>query len=108
MDFLPLAVLILFVLLGGGIAVFADELGRRIGKRRLTFHRRIRPKIAARILTFVSGTMITLITIGLISAASSDVRAWLREGPRAFKERDTLLAPNAVYRHEREGLKTHN
>jgi uncharacterized protein (DUF3084 family) len=108
MDFLPIAVLILFVLLGGGIAVFADELGRRIGKRRLSLHRRIRPKTTARILTFLSGMTITLITTALITIASSDVRAWLREGHRAIEERDRLHREVDNLRKEQEGLKGDN
>src|SRR5579862_4452496 len=88
MDVISGLFLIVFVVLGGVIAVIADELGRRIGKRRLVLHRRIRPRTTARILTFVSGVMITVLTIVLIWVASSDVRTWLREGGMAIRERD--------------------
>jgi uncharacterized protein (DUF3084 family) len=108
MDFLPIAVLILFVLLGGGIAVFADELGRRIGKKRLTLGRRFRPKTTARIITFISGAMITLITTALITAVSSDVRVWLREGHRAVEERDRLNKEVGGLRKEQDDLKNAN
>jgi hypothetical protein len=86
MDFLPIAVLILFVLLGGGIAVFADELGRRIGKKRLSLGRRFRPKTTARIITFISGCMITFVTMLLIGLSSSDMRTLLLRGRRAIEE----------------------
>lgn len=108
MDFLPIAVLILFVLMGGGIAVFADELGRRIGKRKLTFHRRIRPKNAARILTFISGALITLITIVLISVVSSDVRIWIRDGRHAITQRDALLKEVAGLQSQRTNIEHEN
>jgi uncharacterized protein (DUF3084 family) len=108
MDFLPIAVLILFVLLGGGIAVFADELGRRIGKKRLSLGRRFRPKTTARIITFISGCSITLLTIILISVVSSDVRVWLREGHRAIEQRDQLNRDLGALRSEQNNLKNAN
>lgn len=104
MDFLPILVSIVFVLVGGVIAVIADELGRKIGKRRLVLHRRIRPKYTARIVNFFTGMLITLLTIGLISIASSDVRAWLREGHRAIEERDALTQGNEQLRQQQRVL----
>jgi uncharacterized protein (DUF3084 family) len=35
MDFLPILVLLLFVVLGGIIAIVADNVGRKLGKKRL-------------------------------------------------------------------------
>lgn len=102
MDFLPIAVLIVFVLLGGIIAVIADELGRRIGKRRLTLHRRIRPKRTAQILTFFSGMMITLITMLLIGLSSSDMRTLLLRGRKAIED---LRAQNETYRKGNDDLR---
>jgi len=90
MEFTSALFLIVFVVLGGVIAVVADELGRRIGKRRLVLHRRIRPRTTARIITFLAGMTITILTIVLIWVASSDVRVWLREGGKAVKQRDQL------------------
>src|ERR1051326_3790653 len=86
MDYLEITVLAVFVLVGGFIAVIADELGRRIGKRRLSLHRRIRPRHTAKILTFLSGVMITLVTMTLIGISSSDMRTLLLHGRKAIED----------------------
>lgn len=86
MDFLSIAVLIVFVLLGGIIAVIADELGRRIGKKRLVLHKRIRPKHTARIVTFLSGMTITIVTMTLIAISSEEMRTLLTRGRLEIRE----------------------
>ncbi|HWA83322.1 MAG TPA: DUF3084 domain-containing protein, partial [Fimbriimonadaceae bacterium] len=112
MDYLPIVVLAVFVLLGGIIAVIADELGRRIGKRRLTLHRRIRPKYSAKILTFLWGVMITLFTMFLIGVASSDMRTLLLHGRKAIDdlkaEQRQLVAENGRITGENNSLRADN
>lgn len=112
MDYLPIAVLAVFVLLGGVIAVIADELGRRIGKRRLVLHRRIRPRHTAKILTFLSGVMITLITMVLIGVASSDMRTLLLHGRRAIDDariqKEKLLGENSTLNAQNRALQADN
>src|SRR5688500_6119387 len=85
MDFLPIAVLLLFVILGGVIAVVADHVGRKIGKKRVKFGR-LRPKHTAMLGTFAVGSFIALFTIIFITVASSDVRRWITEGNRAVAQ----------------------
>lgn len=80
----------MIVLMSGGIAVLADDLGRRLGKKRLHF-RGIRPKRVAQIGTFTAGVVVSLVTIIIVSAASSGVRRWLAEGHRALQERDAAV-----------------
>src|SRR5688500_16443688 len=82
MDFLPLLVLLLFVVLGGVIAIVVDNVGRMLGKKRLKLGN-LRPKHTAMLGTFIVGSLISLFTIILITVASSDVRRWITEGNRA-------------------------
>jgi len=90
LDLLSSFFLILIVLMSGGIAVLADDLGRRLGKKRLHF-KGIRPKRVAQIGTFLAGVIVSLLTIVIVSAASSGVRRWLSEGSRAIQDRDRAL-----------------
>lgn len=105
MDYLPIVFLIIFVLVGGGVAIGADELGRRIGKRKLTLHRHIRPKTSARILAFLWGIVITVVTMVLIGAASSDMRTLLLQGRFAIRE---LEQKNKALRQEQDRLSGDN
>lgn len=79
MDFLPIAFLILFVILGGVIAVVADNLGRKFGKKRLSVFG-LRPKHTATLVTFFAGSTISFATILLVTIVSSDIRQWILEG----------------------------
>jgi uncharacterized protein (DUF3084 family) len=84
-DFLPIAFLLLIVLVSGGIAYLADELGRKLGKKRLTIFK-VRPRDTAKFGVVISGMVVSLLTIVLIVVLSSDVRAWIVQGRRAIKE----------------------
>jgi uncharacterized protein (DUF3084 family) len=90
LDFLPIAFLILFVILGGIIAVVADNVGRTLGKKRLRVGR-LRPKHTAMLGTFIVGALISIFTIMLVTIVSSDVRQWILEGRRAVQQRDAAL-----------------
>ncbi len=90
MDFVTLAFLALIALVSGGIAVFADSLGRKLGKKRLRLGA-LRPKHTAAVGVFSSGVIISVVTIGLMYALSSDVREWISEGRRALVLRDHAL-----------------
>ncbi|MFI5385598.1 MAG: DUF3084 domain-containing protein [Fimbriimonadales bacterium] len=112
MDFLPIVVLIVFVLLGGVIAVVADVIGRKIGKKRLKIHHRIRPKYTARILTFLWGVLITLFTMFLIGVSSSDMRTLLLHGRQAINllryQQAQLQLDNGKLKSENVGLADRN
>lgn len=89
----PALFLVLIVLMCGGIAVLADDLGRRLGKKRLHF-KGIRPKRVAQIGTFLAGIIVSLVTIAIVSAASKPVRDWIRKGSQAILEAQELQAKN--------------
>jgi uncharacterized protein (DUF3084 family) len=91
LDLLPIFFLLLFVLLGGIIAVVADNVGRKLGKKRLQFWG-LRPKHTAMLGTFLMGVLISIFTIFLVTVFSSDVRTWIIEGRRAVAQRNTALA----------------
>lgn len=84
MDLIPALFLLGIVLASGFIAVFADHLGRRLGKLRLTFLR-MRPRHTAMLGVFLSGLLASVLTIALVSAFSAPVRQWIVEGSRAIE-----------------------
>lgn len=81
--------LILASLLGGLIAVLADNLGRTLGKKRLSIMK-MRPRKTAQVFTFGAGALIPLLSVGAVFILSADVRRWFAEGPRVVEERDRL------------------
>jgi hypothetical protein len=73
--------------MSGGIAVLADDLGRRLGKKRLHV-KGLRPKRVAQIGTALAGVVVSLLTIIVVAVASKGVRQWIQEGRLAIGERD--------------------
>lgn len=69
--------------MSGGIAVLADEVGRRLGKKRLRLGK-LRPKRVAQIGTAMAGVFVSLVTIVIVAVASSGVRQWIAEGRGAI------------------------
>ncbi len=105
MDLLPIAFLLLFVLLGGIIAVLADNVGRTLGKKRLKIWK-LRPKHTAQLGTFIMGALISLFTIILVTIFSSDVRQWIIEGRRAVQQRNQALGDLKGARNELGNVRT--
>jgi uncharacterized protein (DUF3084 family) len=95
--------LILVCLVGGGIAVFADNLGRTLGKKRLSLMK-LRPRKTAQVITFMAGAIIPLLTVGAVMWTSRDVRRWFAEGPGVIDERDRLLSDVGGLRSQRAQL----
>lgn len=91
MDFTSLWFLLLMIVVGGGIAVIADNLGRKLGKQRLRLGK-LRPRHTAMLFTALTGAVVTLITILLVAALSAEVREWIIKGRGAVKESTKLLA----------------
>ncbi len=91
LDFVSLGFLFIIVLASGGIAVLADELGRKIGKSRRTIGK-LRPKHTAKVFTFVVGVLVSMVTIGVLFTLSADVRAWIIEGRAAIAKLKTVQA----------------
>jgi uncharacterized protein (DUF3084 family) len=94
---LPYLFLILIVLMSGGIAVLADDVGRRLGKKRLHF-RGLRPKHVAQLGTFFTGIFVSFLTIAIVAALSSDVRQWIEAGNLAIVRAKTAESEGATAR----------
>lgn len=94
----------LMVLIGGVVALIADNLGRKIGKKRLKLHHRIRPRHTATMFVVGSGLIIPIVTVALVSALSSDVRRWLTEGERAIADVQRLRPEIADLRSTKDNL----
>lgn len=90
MDFTSAWFLLVMVVVGGIIAVLADNLGRKLGKSRLRLGK-LRPRHTAMLFTAVTGAVVTLTTIILVSVLSAEVREWIIRGREAVKE-STVLA----------------
>ncbi|MFY9233912.1 MAG: DUF3084 domain-containing protein [Fimbriimonadaceae bacterium] len=85
MDASSIGFLATIILASGGIAYFADWLGRKLGKKRLTFGR-LRPRHTAALGTVLSGMIISTLTIVILMISSADVRDWIIKGNAAIRE----------------------
>lgn len=67
-------ILILAILiLGGAIATVGDRLGSRVGKARLRLFN-LRPRDTAVVVTVLTGSLISLLTLGILFATSDQLR----------------------------------
>ncbi len=83
-DFIPYLFLAAMIVIGGLVAFVADGMGRKIGKKRLSFLG-LRPRYTATLITVGAGVLIPILTIGAIYLLSSEVREWIREGRGAIE-----------------------
>lgn len=65
--------IIIMAIVGGLIAYIADHLGSKIGKKRITLFG-LRPKHTSILLTVLSGVIISVLTIGVMTASSESAR----------------------------------
>lgn len=90
-----LQLVIILALLGGVIAYIGDKIGMRVGRRRLTLFG-LRPRHSSIIVTVVTGVLIAAFSLGVLMAASNDVRTALfrmKEIQQALAEsNDALVA----------------
>jgi uncharacterized protein (DUF3084 family) len=93
------------VLASGLIAYFADWLGRKLGKKRLTIGK-LRPRHTAALGTTISGMLISILTIGFVMIVSSDVREWIIRGDVAIREAKEHLAQLQDLKKELGGVKS--
>ncbi len=107
MDLVTFAFLALIALVSGGIAYFADWLGRKLGKKRLRLVG-LRPKHTAAIGVVSSGFLISVVTIGLVYALSSDVRQWISKGRMAIRELNNAIAQRDAANAERQTITDQN
>lgn len=91
MDLTSSWFLALIVVLGGGVAILADHLGRTFGKKRLRWGK-LRPKHTAILLTGLLGMFVTIFTIAVVAAISAEAREWIRLGRGAIKENQRLVS----------------
>ena len=71
--------IIIFLILtatGGAIAFIGDKLGSKVGKRRISLWG-LRPKHTSIVVTVITGMLIALLTIGVMSVISDNVRVAL-------------------------------
>lgn len=95
MDIVSGGLILVFCLVGGGVALLADNLGRSIGKKRISILR-LRPKHTATVFITVAGFFIPLLTVIMLSILSQDLRTILREGSRLISERDRVKSQLTV------------
>ena len=63
----------ILLIVSGAIAYIGDNLGRRIGKKKVTIFG-LRPKHTSIVITIITGAMITLVTLGVILTVSQQAR----------------------------------
>ncbi len=85
MDLTSSWVLLLVVVLGGVIALYADRLGRNLGKKRLKLGS-LRPRKTAEIIVFAAGMLTPFIAILAIMAISAEARQWIARGYGAVRD----------------------
>lgn len=68
--------IIVMAIVGGLIAYIADKMGSKIGKRKMTVFG-LRPKYTSILLTVLTGIIISVTTIGIMSVASESARTAL-------------------------------
>jgi len=85
MDTSSFLIFLVFCIVSSGVAILADNLGRKLGKKRLTLFG-MRPKNFARLTVGLAGFLIPLLTLGLMWLLSKDVRVILEKGARAAEQ----------------------
>lgn len=79
------------IVVGAAIAVLADNLGRKLGKSRLRVGK-LRPRHTAMLFTAITGAVVTMTTILVVTILSAEVREWIIEGRAAVKQYKSLVA----------------
>ncbi len=85
-----IALITVLAITGGMIAYIGDKLGTKVGKKKLTMFG-LRPKHTSIVVTIITGILITVSTIGILTLVSRDVRTALF-GMQALKNELTTLS----------------
>ncbi len=85
MDRTSLLFVILVVVLGGFIALYADRFGRELGKKRLRLGK-LRPRRTAEIIVFTAGVLAPLLAILVLVIVSAEARHWIQRGYKAVQD----------------------
>ncbi|MEL6438915.1 MAG: DUF3084 domain-containing protein [Cyanobacteria bacterium J06621_8] len=88
-------------LLGGTVAVFGDILGTKIGKARLRLFN-LRPRQTAMLITWITGMLISAITLGILFGTSGSLRRGVFQLDDILKQRRILKGELAQARKEQE------
>lgn len=85
MDRTSLIFLVLVIVLGGFIALYADRFGRELGKKRLRIGK-LRPRRTAEIIVFSAGVLAPLLAILVLMLVSAEARHWMVRGYKAVQD----------------------
>ena len=88
-------------LLGGIVAVFGDRVGTKIGKARLRLFN-LRPRQTATIVTWITGMIISALTLGILFGLSGSLRRGIFKLDDILKEKRETEAELAEARQERK------
>ena len=86
--------IIIMAIVGGFIAYLADKMGSKIGKKRMSIFG-LRPKHTSILLTVTSGTIIAVLTIGVMAVSSQSARTALFGMDKLQRELKLLNAEKA-------------
>ncbi len=99
-----IGLIVFVVLLSGAIAYWGDVVGRKLGKKRLSLGRKIRPRHTAAIMTALFGTLGSAAAIVVLMLVSTPVRRMLIEGDQLRLENATLQQENRDAKKELAGV----
>ena len=88
-------------LLGGIVAVFGDRVGSKIGKARLRLFN-LRPRQTAMIITWITGMLISALTLGILFGLSKSLRRGIFQLDDILKEKRQIEAELAQTREEQQ------
>jgi len=69
-------ILAVIAIVSGAIAFLGNQLGRYIGKRKMTILK-LRPRHTSMVFTIITGAMIALLTVGIFAFISVPVRTFI-------------------------------
>ncbi|MGE5558761.1 MAG: DUF3084 domain-containing protein [Bacillota bacterium] len=93
-------VILMLILVGGSIAYLGDWMGSKIGKKRLSLFG-LRPRYTSIVMTVITGIMIAVSTLIILSLVSSDVRQGLFHLEELKKkERQAKILTIAIHNKE--------
>ncbi len=90
-------------LLGGIVAVFGDRLGTKIGKARLRLFN-LRPRQTAMVITWVTGMLISALTLGILFSLSSSLRRGIFDLDDILKEKRQIKSELEQARQEKQAV----
>jgi uncharacterized protein (DUF3084 family) len=103
--------IVVLILVSGFIAYFGDQLGRWMGKRRLTLWH-LRPRHTAYVVTAITGMLIAALTLVALVLVNSQFKRILTEGEKILtrnvqltRRNEQLAARNSVLERKRDELR---